>query len=136
MVTRATQKATRKPPKLPDFKNQAPAPPPVFNSSIPTSRTTPPSTKRPRYAGLTTAVDIATRQRLANAIHERKMNRSSMRGLTLRTAFQDIREVLVGIPHDYHGRKSMALSTLLFKNDRLRGIGLLAIIIGILALVF
>lgn len=110
-----------------------PSPGPIGSLSIPT-RDAAVSLDRPRYAGLTNAVDIATRQQLANAREDAALSRSSMRGLTIRTALEDIREVLVGIPEDLHTHHAIGLSGLVLKNDRLRGIGLLVLLVGLLAL--
>ncbi len=114
---------------------QAPeAPAPLASLTIPT-RDAAVSLDRPRYAGLTDAVDIATRQRLVNAREDARMSRSSMRGMTLRTVVEDIREVLVGIPEDLLAHSHIGLSDLLLKNDRLRGIGILAVLLGLLVLI-
>lgn len=74
-------------------------------------------------------MDVATRQRRANAHAAQRQQRSSMRGLTLRTALEDIREVLVDLPRDYFAGGSLV--DLLVKNDRLRGLGLLALALGL-----
>lgn len=111
-----------------------PPPPPIAGLTIQTVDDLP-FTRRPQYAGLTSAVDIASRQRLANVAEDRKLARSSMRGLTIRTALQDIREVLVGIPQDLRAGRTMGLADLLLKNDRLRGVGLIMMLVGLAALV-
>lgn len=94
---------------------------------------------QPRYAGLTSAVDIARRQKAADEARAVRAKRSSLQGLTLRTALEDIREVLVGLPRDLYasagGPESLTLVDLLAKNDRLRGLGLLAAVLASIALV-
>lgn len=91
---------------------------------------------QPRYAGLTSAVDIARRQKAADEARAVRAKRSSLQGLTLRTALEDIREVLVGLPRDlYAAPEGRTLADLLSKNDRLRGLGLLAAVLASIALV-
>ena len=87
---------------------------------------------QPRYSGLTSAVDVASRQDLANRQADAALRRSSMEGLTLRTALQDAREALVGVPADVYAGASLADA--LLKNDRLRGLGVLAVAVGLLTL--
>lgn len=80
--------------------------------------------EKPRYSGLTSAEEIMARQRDSDSKMDASVRRSSMAGLTLRVAMQDVREVLVGIPHDlYEGDASFP--GVLVKNDRLRGLGVL-----------
>lgn len=88
---------------------------------------------QPRYSGLTSAVDIASRQDMANRQADAALRRSSMEGLTLRIALQDAREALVGVPVDLYAGSSLADA--LLKNDRLRGLGVLAVAVGLLTLV-
>lgn len=87
---------------------------------------------QPRYSGLTSAADVASRQDLANRQADAALRRSSMEGLTLRTALQDAREALVGVPADVYAGASLADA--LLKNDRLRGLGVLAVAVGLLTL--
>lgn len=89
---------------------------------------------QPQYAGLTSAVSIATRQKAADEVRAVRSKRSSLQGLTLRTAFEDIREVLVGLPRDVYGSNE-PLVTLVRKNDRLRGLGLLSTALALFVLV-
>lgn len=89
---------------------------------------------QPRYSGLTSSVDIAARQAEANRVADAALRRSGMEGLTLRTAIQDAREALVGIPADLAAGRPASLGDLLLKNDRLRGLGVVAIVVGLVVL--
>lgn len=92
------------------------------------------TTAFPKLAGLTSAEDMAARQARADRDFAAKAHRSSLAGLTLRTALQDMREVLVGIPHDvYSSPGSVSLWDLVTRNDRLRGLGLLVLTGALLA---
>ena len=85
------------------------------------------------YAGLTTAKQVAARQALQNRRIDARRTRSSLAGLTLRTAWEDIREVAVGIPADLYGASGpLSLWDLAVKRDRLRGLGLLLIAVAVL----
>ena len=103
------------------------------NSSldVPLDDVQPWSVAAPEYAGLTSAVDVARRQSAAAALADAALARSSMRGLTLRVALQDAREALVGIPADLFGGERDLLRVLT-RNDRLRGIGVLALALSVL----
>lgn len=95
----------------------------------------PPSALAPQYAGLTSAEDLAARQDGANREAEARARRSSMAGLTLRTALEDVREAVVGVPADVYGQSGpLSLAALLAKNDRLRGLGLLLLLLALLSL--
>ena len=89
---------------------------------------------QPRYSGLTSSADIALRQAEANRVADEALRRSGMEGLTLRTALADAREVLAGIPADIAAGRA-SLGALLSKNDRLRGLGVVSILLGLLVLV-
>ena len=87
------------------------------------------------YAGLSSAQDLAARQAEANRHAEEEASRSSMAGLTLRTAMEDVREVVVGIPADLFGQSGpVSLADLVGKNDRLRGLGILALLGALLSI--
>ena len=100
----------------------------------PTSRTSRKKTEVPSlYAGLTSAQELAARQAEANRQAEEAAARSSMAGLTLRTAMEDVREAVVGLPADLFGQSgAVSLGDVLGKNDRLRGLGIL-VLLGALA---
>lgn len=94
----------------------------------------------PKYAGLTSAQELARRQAAADREFADRARRSSLAGLTIRTALEDVREVLVGVPADLFGASSsegdggaLPLAHLLAKNDRLRGLGLLCLAASLLA---
>lgn len=90
----------------------------------------------PLYAGLTSARQMAERQESANRKESAIAARASMEGLTLRTGLQDIREVILGIPHDLmNATRPQALWTTCSKNNRLRGMGLLLLIAALASLV-
>ena len=89
------------------------------------------STAAPQYAGLTSAVEVASRAAAADAADAADAARSSMRGLTLRVALQDAREALLGIPADLYAGDG-DLAAVLTRNDRLRGLGVLALALGAL----
>ncbi len=81
------------------------------------------------YAGLSSGQDLARRQAEADRLVDRAAARSSMAGLTLRTAMEDVQEVVVGIPADLFGQSGpLPLWDVLNKNDRLRGLGILALL--------
>ena len=65
---------------------------------------------------------------------EERAKRSSLAGITLRTAWEDLADVVVGIPSDLFGASgALPLADLLTKNDRLRGLGLLMLVLAFLA---
>jgi len=87
----------------------------------------------PQYAGLTSAQELAARQRQADADAEESSRRSGLGGLTIRTALQDLREVVVGVPADLLEDREVPLADLLARNDRLRGLGLLLLLAAVLS---
>lgn len=86
-----------------------------------------PTSAAPQYAGLTSAVDIAARQRAANLASEEAARRSGLEGLTPRVAMQDVHEALVGLVGDVLDRR-VPLAEACTKNDRLRGLGLVLLL--------
>lgn len=78
---------------------------------------------------------IAERQAAENARAEAAARRSGLEGLTIRVALEDVREVLWGIPHDLIHSPRASLSDLFLKNDRLRGLGLVLILLATLSFV-
>lgn len=100
--------------------------------------TTPPATTPPRLPALLTPQQLAARSELLQRDYEARAERSSLRGITLRTAAQDMREVLVGLPADAAAAGTVDLPALLGVNDRLRGLGMLmmvsGLVVGVLAL--
>lgn len=93
-------------------------------------------TDTPQFAGLTSARDIARRQETANRAFDAAARRSSLRGLTLRTALEDMREVIVSVPAELRGDGPISLSTALLRSDRLRGLGLWLIVFALVHVAF
>jgi hypothetical protein len=87
-----------------------------------------------RYSGLTAATDVAEKQAAANRKADARAQRSSMAGLTLRVALEDMRAALVGIPADLYERRGRLSLRKLLRGDRLRGAGLLLVVVALLAL--
>lgn len=104
----------------------------------PTASVSPPQAPRalPTFAGLTTSAELTRRQLELNRARAAAAHRSSLEGLTLRVAMQDIREAALGIPRDIaRATGPVPLGTLLFTRDRLRGLGLLCLVLAIVGLV-
>ena len=90
--------------------------------------------RQPEYAGLTSAEQIASRQEQAEAVFEARTARSSLGGLTLRVALQDMREALVGVPADlFSSHGPLNAWDIFTRRDRLRGLGLWILILVVLA---
>ena len=66
--------------------------------------------------------------------HGRREAYAAVANMTLRTAFRDAGEALVGIPADLFGPKPAPL-TVLTKNNRLRGLGVMLALVGLAGLV-
>lgn len=88
------------------------------------------------YAGLTSAERLAARQAAAEAATDASARRSSLAGLTLRTAWEDAREVLVGVPADLLNGPDASLAAVFGRADRLRGLGVLALGLAVLVAAF
>ena len=91
----------------------------------------------PKVAGLTTSAELTRRQLAINRAKAATAHRSSLAGLTLRVAMQDMREAVLGIPRDVARARNhrVSLGYIFLKNDRLRGIGLVLLLGSVLALV-
>jgi hypothetical protein len=86
---------------------------------------------------LATAKDIATLQKKVNDNARKMYEQATVRGLTLRNGVQDMYEALIGIPSDlYKNDMNVSIKTLFAKNNRLRGLGLLCILIAFAAFLF
>jgi len=84
-----------------------------------------------------TSENVAKLQDQLNKLAEEKHKRSTWKGLTFRIAVQDMWEALTGIPTDiYQNSGRVSLKDLLTKNDRLRGLGLIVFLIGVVSLFF
>lgn len=84
------------------------------------------------YAGLISTEDIMRRQRAADAERAARLARSSLAGLTLRTGLEDLRAAATGVPRDLVAGES--LWTSLTTDDRLRGLGIACVALGLLGL--
>jgi len=118
------------------FPPKVSAPPAWWsNSSLTTTATgIRPVIGTPTFAGLTSAQELVDRQAASDAAKAAAARRSSLAGLTLRTAWEDVTDVVVGIPSDLFGASGpLSLRDLLAKNDRLRGLGLLVLLLALLA---
>lgn len=93
---------------------------------------TPKQEEEPRLGALLTPAQLAERAAAAQAEYEVRLARASLGGLTLRTAAEDMHEVLVALPADAAAARSIDLVGLLSVNDRLRGLGLVFIVAGLL----
>lgn len=88
-----------------------------------------------RYtSGLTTSADVAERQDAEERQADATSQRSSLAGLTLRTAGEDMYAALTGIPADLYERRGRVGLEIFTREDRLRGLGLWLIVLSLLAL--
>lgn len=85
---------------------------------------------------LATAKDIATLQDKANKNAEEQYRQSTVRGLTLRNGVQDMREALTGIWSDLYKNNMEANVNIFTKNNRLRGLGLMFVLVAIAYFMF
>jgi len=86
---------------------------------------------------LATSEDVAKLQDQMNKLAEEDYKKSTVKGLTLRIAVQDMFEALTGIPSDiYSNSGQISLKELLVKNNRLRGIGLIIFLIAVVSMFF
>ena len=85
---------------------------------------------------LATAKDIATLQDKANKNAEEQYRQSTVRGLTLRNGVQDMREALTGIWSDLYKNNMEADVNIFTKNNRLRGLGLMFVLVAIAYFMF
>lgn len=109
------------------WRNSASAPAPGSEPVPVDDAAAPASTAAPRYAGLTSAADIAARQRAADREREEAAERASLESLTPRVALHDVHDVLVGLVGDVLDRR-VPLGRALAKNNRLRGLGILLLL--------
>ena len=84
---------------------------------------------------LATSENIAKLQNDTNILMEKVYKESTWKGLTLRLAVRDAYEALTGIPEDiYQNSGKVSLKELLMKNNRLRGLGLLLVVISLVSI--
>jgi hypothetical protein len=86
----------------------------------------------PFYAGLSDPRAIAARARQEAAEEDRRAEQAGMQALTLRVAWLDAREALLGIPADLSRSPSVPLGEALIKHNRLRGLAVLLLALGVL----
>lgn len=82
---------------------------------------------------LVTSKDMIKLQNGATAYHKKRRGESSWRSLTIRRAIDDAAEALTGIPNDIFGNTppdSRTVWAIFTKNDRLRGMGILLVVIA------
>lgn len=84
---------------------------------------------------LATPENVKTLQDQVNQLAEKRYKESTWRGLTLRLAVSDMSEALTGIPADiYKNNGKVGVKELFMKNNRMRGLGLLFILISIVSI--
>jgi hypothetical protein len=84
---------------------------------------------------LANPVDVKKLQDQVNVLAEKKYKESTWRGLTLRMAVSDMAEALTGIPADiYKNNGNVSAKELFTKNNRMRGLGLLFVIISVVSI--
>ena len=80
---------------------------------------------------LANPADVKKLQDQVNALAEKRYKESTWRGLTLRLAVSDMSEAITGIIGDiYKNNGKVGVKDLFTKNNRLRGLGLLFILIS------
>ena len=86
---------------------------------------------------LSTPENVQKLQSQANELAEKRYKESTWRGLTLRLAVSDMSEALTGIFADiYKNKGNIGAKQLFTKNNRMRGLGLLFILISVVSLLF
>ena len=84
---------------------------------------------------LATPINVKKLQDQVNELAEKRYKESTWRGLTLRLAVSDMAEAITGIPADiYKNNGKVGVKELLTKNNRMRGLGLLFVLISIVSI--
>jgi len=84
---------------------------------------------------LATPENVKKLQDQVNVLAEKKYKESTWRGLTLRMAVSDMAEALTGIPADiYKNNGNVSVKEIFTKNNRLRGLGLLFVLISVVSI--
>ncbi len=83
---------------------------------------------------LATPTQVWQAEEARQSRHRQREQDAAMANLTLRTAFRDAGEALVGIPADMFGERPAPL-TVLTRNNRLRGLGVILATLGLAGLV-
>ena len=86
---------------------------------------------------LVTSEDITKLQTDANEYAKKRYEDSTWKKMTIRNAVKDAYEALVGIPEDiYQNSGRISLKKLLVKNNRLRGLGVLLVVLSVVTMLF
>jgi hypothetical protein len=86
---------------------------------------------------LATAKDVTTLQNKVNRDAQKMYQQATVEGLTLRNGVQDMREAIVGIWADlYQNNMNVSVKDLFTKNNRLRGLGILFVLISLSVILF
>lgn len=84
---------------------------------------------------LATPANVKKLQDQANELAKKRYKESSWRGLTLRLAVSDMSEAITGIPADiYKNNGKVGVKELFTKNNRMRGLGLLFVLISVVSI--
>jgi hypothetical protein len=84
---------------------------------------------------LATPENVKKLQDQVNELANKKYKESTWRGLTLRMAVSDMAEALTGIPADiYKNNGNVSVKEIFTKNNRLRGLGLLFVLISVVSI--
>jgi hypothetical protein len=84
---------------------------------------------------LANPVDVKKLQDQVNVLAEKRYKESTWKGLTLRLAVSDMAEAITGIPSDiYKNNGKVSAKELFTKNNRMRGLGLLFILISVVSI--
>jgi hypothetical protein len=84
---------------------------------------------------LSTPENVKKLQDQVNLLAEKRYKESTWRGLTLRMAVSDMAEAITGIPSDiYKNNGNVSAKELFTKNNRLRGLGLLFVLISVVSI--
>lgn len=86
---------------------------------------------------LATAPDVKKLQDQANELADKLYKESTLKGLTLRIAVSDMYEAFTGIIADiYKNNGKISMKQLFTKNNRVRGLGLIFILVSISYMAF
>jgi hypothetical protein len=86
---------------------------------------------------LATAPDVKKLQDQANELANKLYKESTLKGLTLRIAVADMYEAITGIIADiYKNNGKISMKQLFTKNNRVRGLGLIFILVAISYMAF
>jgi len=81
--------------------------------------------------------DVKKLQDQANEIADKLYKESTLKGLTLRLAVSDMAEAITGIISDiYKNNGNISIKELFTKNNRVRGLGLIFILVAFISLAF